>query len=122
MFWAFGFIIAFALLVAIVVPVGMRIPRAHSASVSARYQQSPEAVFEAISNWREYPKWRKELRFVRERAGEAGRVSWSEVGRQGDMPLEVVESDPPRKLVVKIASDKLAFGGSWTYQIEPNGD
>jgi hypothetical protein len=42
----------------------------------------------------------------------------------GEMPLEVIESDPPRKLVGKIADPqrKLPFGGTWTYVIEPSGD
>ena len=34
------------------------------------------------------------------------------------MPLEVLESDPPRKMVTRIADPNLPFGGTWTYQIE----
>lgn len=122
MFWASIIVSVFVLLVLIVVITGVALPESHSAAVAARYQQPPEKIFEAISNWREFPKWRGDLKSVKERIGENGRVSWIEIGRMGEMPLEVHESDPPHKLVCKIASEKLPFGGTWTYQIEPSAD
>jgi len=120
MIWALivvGILIGLILLVLL---IGLALPKAHSASVAARYSQKPEAVFEAVSNWREYPTWRKDLKGVKERRGEPGQATWTELSKFGEVPLEIAESDPPRKLVAKIASDKLAFGGKWTYLIEPS--
>jgi hypothetical protein len=37
----------------------------------------------------------------------------------GTIPLETVISQPPAKLVVRIADPKLPFGGTWTYEITP---
>jgi len=122
MFWASIIIGSIVVVIVLVVVIGLALPKVHSASVTARYKQPPEEIFEAISDWRGFPKWRGDLKSVKERAGEAGRVSWIEIGRMGEMPLEVLESDPPRKLVCRIASNKLPFGGTWTYQIEPTAD
>jgi hypothetical protein len=102
----------------------MMLPRRHSASRTSQFRQKPEDVFEAIRNWRDFPSWRPELTDVRQRQGESGRESWVEVSKMGEMALEIVESDPPRKLVGKIADPhrKLPFGGTWTYLIEPAAD
>lgn len=35
------------------------------------------------------------------------------------MLLEVVEDDPPRRLVGRIVDTGAPFGGSWTYQVTP---
>ena len=45
---------------------------------------------------------------------------WREYGRHGEkITYEVVESDPPSKLITRIADPHLPFGGTWTYQITP---
>lgn len=41
-------------------------------------------------------------------------------GWGGDNKTEVVEQDPPRLLVRKIVGEK-AFGGTWTFEIAPEG-
>jgi hypothetical protein len=41
-------------------------------------------------------------------------------GWGGDVKTEVVEQDAPRLLVTKIIGQK-AFGGTWTFEIAPEG-
>jgi hypothetical protein len=41
-------------------------------------------------------------------------------GWGGDTKTEVVEQDPPRLLVRQIVGEK-AFGGTWTFEIAPEG-
>ena len=111
-------------LVVVVYLIGALMPVKHSASRAARFRQKPEAIFAAITDWRAFRSWRPELKDVRERQGAQGRLSWVEVSRDGEIPMEVIEADPPRRLVGRIADDqrKLPFGGTWTYVIEPSTD
>ena len=117
-------LIALGVVVAVVVVVyviGALMPVKHSASRAARFKQKPETVFAVITDWRAFPSWRPELKEVRERQGVDGRASWVEVSKEGEIAMEVIESDAPRKLVGRIADPdrKLPFGGTWTYVVEP---
>jgi hypothetical protein len=37
------------------------------------------------------------------------------------MILQVLEFEPPRRLVTRIANTDLPFGGQWTYELTPDG-
>jgi hypothetical protein len=102
--------------------LGAMLPVRHKASRTARFKQKPDAIFAVITDWRAFPNWRPELKEVRERQGVDGRASWVEVSRDGEIPMEIVGTDPPREVVGRIADDdrKLPFGGTWTYVIEPS--
>lgn len=119
MIWLLWIVCGLVVLIAAVLVIGMLLPQNHSASASAHFDQTPETLFATITNWREFPTWRSGLNSVTERRGEGGRVSWIEHTSQGDMPLEVIETDSPRRLVGKIADPKLPFGGTWTWVIVP---
>ncbi|MBC8107295.1 MAG: SRPBCC family protein [Anaerolineae bacterium] len=122
MIWLLWIVGALFALIAVVVVIGMMLPQNHQASVSAHFTQPPETIFGTIASWRGFPTWRSGLKSVTERQGEGGRESWIEDTSQGRMPLEVIEIDPPRRLVAKIADPKLPFGGTWTWVIVPTGD
>jgi uncharacterized protein YndB with AHSA1/START domain len=111
-------------LVLLMYVLGALMPVKHTASRAARFKQKPETVFAAITDWRAFPAWRPEVREVRERGGGVGGARWVEVSRDGEIPIEVIASDPPRRLVGRITDDdrKLPFGGTWTYDIEPAAD
>lgn len=104
--------------------LGAMVPRDHSVSVRARYAQRPEEVWKAITDIDGLASWRKDLKSVERQPDVAGRPAWIEHSRHGKLPLEVVEWDPPRKLVTRIADDdgKLPFGGAWTWTIRPVAD
>lgn len=53
-----------------------------------------------------YPLWRHCARRETDKHGQV-------------LPLDVVEWDPPRKLVGRISGPKLPLGGTWTYVIAP---
>jgi len=45
---------------------------------------------------------------------------WIQKTKTGEMPIVVVREEPPRLLTARIdVPDDAAFGGTWTYQIEP---
>ena len=122
--WLLIILAVVVLLVVIVYVIGAMMPAKHSATRATRFRQKPQTIFAAVTDWRAFPSWRPELKEVRERQGEGARASWVEVSREGEIAMEVVESDAPRKLVGRIADPdrKLPFGGTWTYVIEPDAD
>jgi uncharacterized protein YndB with AHSA1/START domain len=53
-------------------------------------------------------------------ADQNGHAVWRETYKDGQsLPLEMVELQPPKRLVARIADPKLPFGGTWTYEITP---
>ena len=119
--WAFIVTGVLLAVVIVVYVIGALMPVRHTASRAARYKQKSETIFAAVTDWRSFRSWRPEVKQVRERQGAEGRTGWVEVSRDGEIPMEVIESDPPHRLVARIADDqrKLPFGGTWTYLIEP---
>ncbi len=50
-----------------------------------------------------------------------GHEAWIEHGSNCQLPLEVVEAIPPKRLLVRIAGEDLPFGGVWTYELAVEG-
>ncbi len=108
------------LLVAIVVVTGYLLPVAHTASREATLEGGPEQVFDLLTNVEAYPRWRSDVRSV-ELVSRNSPRRWIEHGSNGDITFETAESQPPRRLVHRIADRSLPFGGTWTYDLEPQG-
>jgi len=111
-------LIALAAVVVAVVLIGMALPQAHVARRRATYRQPPEVVWQAITTIEEFPRWRSDVKRI-DRADHDGRIAWREIGRNGELPLEIVEAQPRARLVTRIAGAKLPFGGTWTYELAP---
>lgn len=108
-----------AAVVAIVWAIGAALPKGHVATRAARFAQPPEKIWEAITDVEAMPAWRKDLKSVARLPEENGRAGWVETMDMGEIPLRVEESDAPRRLVTRIADEKLPFGGTWTFEIVP---
>lgn len=106
-------------LLALVWIIGAMLPKGHVATRMARYQQPPEAIWEAITNVEAMPQWRTDLKAVKRLPDRNGMPAWVETSGFGDMPLEVTEWQPPGRMVTRIADPKLPFGGTWTFEITP---
>ena len=119
--WILIAVVVLGALVSIVAGVGALLPKGHVASRTARLRQPAEAVWSAITDYAGAPSWRTELARVERLPDRNGHEVWSEVSKRGEvMPLETLESVPPRRLVRKIADPKLPFGGAWTIEITPS--
>jgi uncharacterized protein YndB with AHSA1/START domain len=102
---------------AVVIIVGALLPAKHTVTRAARYRQSPEAIWDAITASNKFPEWRPSVERAEPVAAKQGWVEY--VKGAGRIPLEVTESVPPRRLVTRIADPNLPFGGAWTYEITP---
>jgi uncharacterized protein YndB with AHSA1/START domain len=95
---------------------GSQLPEEHTASRTVELRQSPQQVWNVIDG---PPTWRPEVTRYELLSADPHR-KWIEYGRHGQkMTYEVVSSDPPQRLVTRIADPHLPFGGSWTYEITP---
>ncbi len=106
-------------LVALMWLIGAMLPKEHVATRMARFNQPPEKIWEAITDAEAMPAWRKDLKSVKRLPDRDGKPAWVETSSFGDMPLYVETSEPPRKLVTRIADPNLPFGGTWTFEIAP---
>jgi uncharacterized protein YndB with AHSA1/START domain len=105
-------------LVLVVVAIGLSLPREHTVRRTIHLGRPPAEVFAVLADVRHYPDWRSDVKAV-ESLGETG---WKEIGADGTIPYELVESVPPSRRVTRIADPELPFGGSWTCTIEPTAD
>lgn len=106
-------------LVALMWIIGSLLPKEHVATRTAHYQQPAEKIWEAITNAEAMPSWRKDVKSVKRLPDKDGKPAWVETSSMGEMPLQVIVWEPPRKLVMRIVDPKLPFGGTWTYEIAP---
>ncbi|HZQ91596.1 MAG TPA: SRPBCC family protein [Terriglobales bacterium] len=106
----------------IVFVIGSLLPQAHVARRTARYRQSPETIWHAITDYANFAAWRTDVRAVEPITTASGNPAWREKSRSGDIPIEIVESQAPSRLVTRIADPRLPFGGTWTFEITRTPD
>ena len=111
--------IGIIVVVSAIVAIGYALPQAHVASVQGVVPKPPAEVFEQLSDVSRYPEWRTDLQRVE--IISSAPLKWQEEMGGDVITYEVVERDPPRRFVVRIADPDLPFGGSWTYELRPEG-
>ena len=110
---------ALVVLALLVAAIGYALPQGHVASVNATLPVPPHQVFERISNPGGYRKWRKDITSL-EMIGTQP-PKWRESSGRDVITFEAVDSRPPGRFVVRIADPDLPFGGTWTYELRPEG-
>ncbi len=110
-------------LVALSAAIGLFLPRDHTASRSLRTRQTPEAVWQTITDFQNEPRWLSEVVSVERLSASDGREVWRETYRSGDsLTMETVETVPPRRLVRRITDEGGPFSGRWEFEITPLPD
>lgn len=106
--------------VAVVAIVGYLLPATHTVTVSRTFDAPPPVIWDMITDVEAMPEWRRNLEGVTVTSQPGEPLAWRENwGRGDEIPFRVTEREEDRRLVVKIDSDDLPFGGSWTYDLEP---
>lgn len=118
--WILIVVVVLVALVAVAFLIGWMLPKGHTAARTLRLKQSPAAVWAVITDAQAMPSWRPNVIKVERLADQNGHPVWRESYKNGDsLPLEIVESVSPTRLVGRIADPKLPFGGTWTYELTP---
>jgi hypothetical protein len=90
-----GLVVAgLAALAAIVALVGTQLPRDHVASRTLRVRRPPEEVWPVVTR----------------------------LMASSSVPVDVIEHDPPRRLVSRVKETEKMFGGTWTVVSAPVPD
>jgi uncharacterized protein YndB with AHSA1/START domain len=102
--------------------IGWLLPREHVATRVGQFRQKPESIWKAITGIEAMPSWREGLKSVKRLPDRNGLPAWVEESSAGDITLETTESQPPTRMVSRIADPQLPFGGTWTYEIRPTAE
>src|SRR5258708_30843353 len=98
------------LFVVLVAIAGMMLPKAHVASRSSRFKQSPQAIWEAITG---PPDWRSDIRGFENLPSLHGHRSCAETDKHGQtIADESIDEGPHARLATRIATQTLHFGGT----------
>ena len=109
-------------LIAIVAVIGLALPRTHRATSRITLQKSPEEVWPAVRNLDALLGSWKDLQEAGRVADHGGKEVWQQKAGGFEMKLIIEEATPPSRLVTRIdAPADAAFGGTWIYELVPDG-
>ena len=117
--WVLYVGVALVILAAIVATVGAMLPKAHTASRTARVALPPETLYALLADVSRYSTWRAGLKSLQRMPDKNGMPAWIEDANGMEIPMRFERMEPPSLLVARIDSTALAFGGTWTYRIVP---
>ena len=95
------------------------LPKDHIAGVRARYKASPETIYAAITDVARGADWRTGLKNVT--VLQTKPLKWVEDAKWGKITMVMDEATSPKKVVTRIADTSQGFGGTWTFEIAPDG-
>lgn len=112
---AIGGVLGLVILIAL---IGAFVPREHRATSTVTVHQPPDSVWKVVRDLGGVTAWWPEIKESARQPDQDGHEVWRQKMSGFDVPLLVMESAPPRRLVTKIdASAGAAFGGTWTYEL-----
>ena len=110
-----GAIVAFVALMAL---VGLFVSRDHRATSTITLRQPADSIWTVVRDLGGATAWWHEMQESVRLPDKDGHEAWRQKVGGFDMPLVVLESEAPRRLVTKIDSPPGAsFGGTWTYEL-----
>jgi uncharacterized protein YndB with AHSA1/START domain len=111
-----GVLIAFLVAIAL---AGAMLPQEHTVTRTIFLKQPPEAVWGAVTDHANEPKWRDDLASVARLDDRNGHPLVEEKYKNGEtMKIETVESQPPTRLIRDVVDNSM-FSGRWTYELKP---
>jgi hypothetical protein len=110
---------ALVTIAAIVLVVGWLRPAGHVATTEAEYAAPAEALWGVIADLPRWAEWNPDIKSMERLPDRDGREVWMARGGWGDLPTEIVRSEPARLLETFV--DGGAFSGTWVYELSPTG-
>lgn len=108
-------------LVALITLIGAFVPREHRATSTVVLHQPVDSVWKVVRDLGGVPAWWPEIKESVRLPDKGGHEVWRQKMSGWDVPLIVIESTVPRRLVTQIdTSAGGAFGGTWTYELTPD--
>ena len=108
-------------LIALMALIGAFISRDHRATSTVMLRQPPDSVWKVVRDLGNIPAWWPAMEKAERLPDREGHEVWRQKMSGFDVPIIVLESAPPRRLVTQIdPTAGGAFGGTWTYELTPD--
>lgn len=108
------------MLILVVLVGGLLLPEEHYASRTLVTKQSPQAIWDAINDHANEPKWRSDIESVTSLGERNGKPVWQENYKDGNkVALITTESNPPTRMVRELTDLEGPFSGRWEIDIQP---
>jgi len=119
--WILGIGVGLFLIFGLAFVVGLALPKGHRASRTVSLDADAARVFAVISDFRRYPEWRPDVKKIEvDGDGSLGTIVREE-STMGTIPFKVETLTNSSRMVMRIADPSLGFGGTWTYELQPQG-
>lgn len=113
--WFIRLLILLGVLILSMFIVGSTLPQEHTAITTQTFSSSREEVWTVLADFNRWPSWRSNLKEIRD-----GSNSFSEVSTDDEIiEYRIDDFTPPERLITRIITPDLPFGGSWTYELTP---
>lgn len=101
---------------AMIVIIGLLLPKQHVASRSASFHAAPDRLYSLITGPQ---NWRPDMVRYEAVPDSNGRELFSETTKNGETVVyEVIDRNPPRSVTRRIATQGLPYSGTWTFSVE----
>ncbi len=117
--WLLRIVAVVAVLSVALLVLGLVRPATHVASVRVELSEPTNLVWTAVSDFRAWPEWHPDVHGMAPQPDRNGREVWLMSAEWGELPLEVVSANPPRRLETWL--DGGSFKGRWIYDLESTG-
>lgn len=108
-------------IVALMALIGALVSRDHRATSTISLRQSPDSVWKVVRDLGNITSWWPAMQKAERLPDRDGHEVWRQKLSGFDVPIIVLESSPPRRLVTQIdPTAGGAFGGTWTYELTPD--
>lgn len=116
--WFIRLLVVLAILILTMFMMGSTLPQDHTATSSQAFSSTREEVWNVLADFSGWPSWRSDLKEIR-----AGNNTFSEVNGDGEVvDYRIEDFTPPERLVTRIVTPDLPYGGSWTYELTTTTD
>ena len=113
--WFIRLLILLGVLILSMFIVGSTLPQEHTAITTQTFSSSREEVWTVLADFNRWPSWRSNLKEIRD-----GSNSFSEVSTDDEIiEYRIDDFSPPERLITRIITPDLPFGGTWTYELTP---
>jgi uncharacterized protein YndB with AHSA1/START domain len=109
-----------AVLVAITFTVGLvgaLMPMRHEVSRSATFRQPAEKIWQAVTDFSDFPSWRGDVKKIEKIPSQTGSWGWKEISRYGASTVRVLQEEKPKRFIAGVSETDLPFASTWTYEI-----
>ena len=110
-------------LIALMALIGAFVSRDHRATSTVTLRQPRDSVWKVVRDLGNITTWWPAMEKAERLPDRDGHEVWRQKMSGFDVPIIVMESAPPRRLVTQIdPTAGGAFGGTWTYELASEGN